>query len=280
MIKTEIYRLDSHGEIYAYLPLNLNRAKKYPLVMALCCTGGNPKAEVKTNGWDKIVSQENIIVISPTYNNYATYSETSYIKTVILDAIKRYPVDTGKIYSTGFSNGGALSVAMVSTYPSLLAGIAAMGWMIGMNDKSPKYKIPFLLIQGTNEYTTRTSSGSMAIMDDEKNALKDLFYYNNMKEKNVIPNYSRVPYWGYVPDEKESIYPVYLDYGIYGGPATKRNGVEWQINKFYAQGYKRPFAELILVDGATHIPHDYNAHLAWNFFKGFRRLNNGALVED
>ena len=101
-----------------------------------------------------------------------------------------------------------------------------------------------------------------------------------MKEKNVIPNYNRVPYWGYTPDEKESIYPVYLDYGIYGGTPTKRSGVEWQINKFYAQGYKRPFAELILVDGSNHIPHDYNAYLAWNFLKGFRRLSNGTLVED
>lgn len=126
-IKTESYILDSHGPIYSYFPINLNRTIKYPLVIALCCTTGNPKAEVKTNGWDKIVSKVNIFVISPTYNNYATYSETSYIKKVIDDAIKRYPIDIERIYSTGFSNGGALSVAMVSTYPKLLAGISAMG---------------------------------------------------------------------------------------------------------------------------------------------------------
>ena len=170
MYKTEIYKIDSHGEIYSYFPSNLNENLKYPLVIALCCTTGNPKAEVKTNGWDKLICKENIIVVAPTYNNYATYSETSYIKSVIHDAIKRYPIDTGKIYSTGFSNGGALSVAMLSTYPTLLAGISAMGWMIDMNDKTPKNKIPFLLIQGINEYTTKTSSGSMTIMDDEKTA--------------------------------------------------------------------------------------------------------------
>ena len=279
-IKTEQYKLDSHGPIYSYLPKNLNRTLKYPLVMALCCTTGNPKAEVKTNGWDKIVLQENIIVISPTYNNYATYSETSYIKLVIDDAIKRYPIDTERIYSTGFSNGGALSVAMVSTYPKLLAGISAMGWMVGMNDKSSKAKIPFLVIQGTNEYTQITSSGSKSIMDDEIYAIKDLFTYNNMKEKNIKPNYDLVPFWGYMPDEKISIYPVYNDYDIYGTSSKKRSGVEWKINKYYAEGYKRPFAELILVEGSNHIPHDYNAFLAWNFFKGFRRLGNGLLIEN
>ena len=278
-IKTEVYKLDIHGDIFSFLPLNLEKTKKYPLVMALCCTTGNPQAEVKTNGWDKIVLQENIIVISPTYNNYATYSEVSYIKSVIHDAIKRYPIDTERIYSTGFSNGGALSVAMVSTYPNLLAGISAMGWMIGMRDKSSANKIPFLLIQGTNEYTQKTTSGSMSIMNDEKIALKDLFTFNNMKEKDVTPDYDKIPYWGYKPDKKESIYPEYLDYEIYGQSSVKKSGVEWQINSYYVPEYKKPLAKLILVDGASHIPHDCNAFLAWNFFKGFKRLNNGTLVE-
>ena len=267
LIKKEVYKLDSHGPIYSYIPMNLNRQIKYPLVVALCCTTGNPQAEVKTNGWDKIVLKENIIVISPTYNNYATYSETSYIKFVIDDAIKRYPIDIEKIYSTGFSNGGALSVAMVSTYPTLLAGISAMGWMIGMNNKTAKAKIPFLLIQGTNEYTQKTSSGSMAIMDDEIKAIKDLFIYNNMKEKNIKPNYDKIPFWGYMPDEQEDIYPEYNDYDIYGNSCIKRNNVKWQINKYYTKEYKRPLAELILIENAKHIPHDFNAVLSWNFLR-------------
>lgn len=276
-IKT--YKLDSHGIIYSYLPVNIDNTKKYPLVMAMCCTTGNPQAEVKTNGWDKIVEEEDIIVISPTYNNYVTYSETNYIKLVIDDAIHRYPIDIERIYSTGFSNGGALSVAMVSTYPKLLAGISAMGWMIGMNHRSSKAKIPFMLIQGTNEYTQKISSNN-AIMDDEITALKDLFTYNDMKEKDIEPDYYSVPYWGYKPDEKESVYPEYTDYDLYGHSAKKRSGVEWQINRFYMDGYKNPFAELILVEGSNHIPHDCNARFAWDFFKKFKRTIDGELIED
>lgn len=85
---------------------------------------------------------------------------------------------------------------MVNTYPTLLSGISAMGWMIGMNNKYLKAKIPFLLIQGINEYTQKTSSGYMAIMDDEIRAIKGLFSYNNMKEKNIKPNYDIVPFLG------------------------------------------------------------------------------------
>ncbi|ORX75231.1 hypothetical protein BCR32DRAFT_329891 [Anaeromyces robustus] len=279
VIQVKTYKLDSHGTIYAYLPSYIIETKKYPLVMALCCTTGNPQAEVKTNGWDKIVKEEDIIVIAPTYNNYATYSETKYIKSVIDDAIKRYPIDTERIYSTGFSNGGALSVALVSTYPNLLAGISAMGWSIGMNNKSPNSKIPFLLIQGTNEYTQITSSGDKAIMDDEIITLKDIFYYNNMKEKDVIPDYHQYPYWGYKPHEKELIYPEYTDYDLYGNSSNKKSGIEWTLNLFFTDNYKKPLVELILVENSNHIPHDCNARLAWNFFGGFKRTETGQLKE-
>ena len=91
-----------------------------------------------------------------------------------------------------------------------------MGWMVGMNNKSSKYKIPFLVFQGSNEYTQIPSSGSKAIMNDEIYAIKDLFSYNNMKEKNIKPNYDLIPFWGYIPNEKESIYPIYNDYDNYG----------------------------------------------------------------
>ncbi|WP_373842629.1 hypothetical protein [Limosilactobacillus sp.] len=42
---------------------------------------------------------------------------------------KRYSIDQQQIHSVGFSNGGASSVALASTYPHLLVGMAAMGWM-------------------------------------------------------------------------------------------------------------------------------------------------------
>ncbi|ORX42695.1 hypothetical protein BCR36DRAFT_587055 [Piromyces finnis] len=279
-IKT--YSLDYHGTIYSYLPPSFNTTnKKYPLVMALCCTTGNPQGEVISNGWDRIVEEEDIIVVSPTYNNYATYSETKYIKSVIDDAIQRYPIDTERIYSTGFSNGGALSVAMVSTYPTLLAGISAMGWMISMNKNNHfDDKIPFLLIQGTKEYTQKTESGDMAIMDDEIAALDDLFTYNNMKEKDIKPDYKRVPFWGYEPDKKEIKYIDHKDYEWDGKFIKNKTNVKWEINYFYADNFKRPFAELILVNESKHTPHDCNARFAWNFFSGFKRTKEGKLIEE
>lgn len=83
-----------------------------------------------TNGWQELASKEDIIVVAPEYDDYVTYSEVPYFVKVIEAAEKRYNIDQNRIYSVGFSNGGASSMALASTYPHLLAGIVGMGWLI------------------------------------------------------------------------------------------------------------------------------------------------------
>lgn len=277
MLKHETYQLDHHGLIHVYIPETvINNSNFAPLVLDLNCTTGNPEAEVKTNGWDQVADEEGFILIAPNYNDYATYSECSYMKWVIEDAITRYPVDASRIYAVGFSNGGALAGALASTYPSLLAGIGAMGWMIGLNHPQ-KLTIPFILIQGTNEYT-QTINGYPSIMDDEREALRDLMATNHLS--TARPNYRQTPYWGYQPDGQRTFYPRYHDYDPYGNNQHLQTDKQWQINEYYREDYDNPFAELVLVEDAPHIPHDCNARTVWDFLCHFRRMADGQIKED
>ena len=253
----DTYVLDQHGTVYAYLPQILKDGESYPLVIALNCTTGDPQGEVTGNGWDTIAAEENIIVVAPTYNDYATWSETGYIKTVIDDAIERYPINTRRIYATGFSNGGALSGALASVYPDLLAGISAMGWMIPVRDRSAtELKIPFLLIQGTQEFTQPTFSGAMAVMEDEKEALRDFFARNDLFHAEQAPDYDATPYWGYPADRVMKEHPVYRDMF---SSCVHKGDVEWTISQYFHPDYRYPLAELILVENAGHVQHSCNA---------------------
>ena len=273
----DTYVLDQHGTVYAYLPQILKDGESYPLVIALNCTTGDPQGEVTGNGWDTIAAEENIIVVAPTYNDYATWSETGYIKTVIDDAIERYPINTRRIYATGFSNGGALSGALVSTYPDLLAGISAMGWMIPVRDRSAtELKIPFLLIQGTQEFTQPTFSGAMAVMEDEKEALRDFFARNDLFHAEQAPDYDATPYWGYPADRVVKEHPVYRDMF---SSCVHKGDVEWTISQYFHPDYRYPLAELILVENTGHVQHSCNARYAWDFFKHFARTEDGRIIE-
>lgn len=276
MINKEVYRLDQHGPIFAYLPSAApSQEEKLPLVLDLNCTTGNPEAEVHTNGWDQLVDSGQLIVVAPTYDDYVTYGETAYVKEVIDDAINRFPVDQQRVYSVGFSNGGALSGALASTYPKLLAGIAAMGWMIGLNN-TDHLQIPFLLIQGTKEYTHRFGLHP-SVMSDEQVALRDLMKANGLSDQR--PDYAKTPYFGYQSDKTFVKTPKYHDYDPYGNHQQLRTDKEWQFNQYFKDGFKHPFAELVLVQDAPHIPHDYNATVAWDFLSHFRRSRDGKIEE-
>lgn len=278
MLKREQYYLRGNEPIYAYLPAEMDSLNRsLTMILDLNCTTGNPQAEVKTNGWDQLVDQEKLIVIAPTYNDYATYSECNYLKKVIDDAVSRYPIDVSRIYSVGFSNGGATSVALASSFPHLFAGIAAMGWMVSPQ-QTRDLTIPFMVIQGTREYTSRNFKGQMMIMRDEREALADLMASDDISTDT--PDYGRSPYWGYPSDYQETITPDYNDYDPYGHSKHHQTTKKWQINRYFKDGFHYPFAELVLVEDAPHIPHDYNARLAWDFLKSFKRNSSGHIIEN
>lgn len=250
------------GYIYASDSV-LNSDQNHPLILVMTYTTGNAKAVIRGCGWDTLAENEDVILISPEYDNYATYSETERLKRDIDYAIQNYKVDTSRIYTTGFSNGGAASVAMVSCYPDAFAAMSAMGWMVDMQGQNSSYDIPFQVIQGTNEYT-QTINGMPAIMDDERNAIHSLFLYNEMISTNTVEDYGDVPYWGYQPDD------TYQE--------TETNGDSLTFNNYFKQGYTSPYAQLVLVDGAQHEMHPWEAETAWNFMKNFRRTEKG--IED
>lgn len=251
---------------YLYIPQSvLDRPEeKVPMVLMMMCTGGEARQNAEACGWVDKALEEGIIVLAPVYNNYATYSELAGIISAVEYVSENYPVDTSRIYATGFSNGGAAAVAMASEYPQMFAAISSYGWMVDMRNLNPDYDMPFQVIQGTEEYTYSTDSGAMAIMEDEQRAIRSLFLFNEMIEENVHPDYESTPYWGYPPADSHTIVP---------------DGREWEVNNYYKDGYASPFAQLVLIDGAGHQPNRSEADVSWDFFKVFSRSENGDMIE-
>ncbi len=254
---------------YVYVPDTvLNEPNiKVPMVLMMCATGSEARHDAEATGWVEKALEENLIVLAPNYNNYATYSQVDAIISAVDYIIKNYPVDTTRVYSTGFSNGGATSVALVSKYPQYFAAISALGWMVDLNyskDVYAAYDIPFQVIQGTEEYTQQTTSGAMSIMDDEQHAIRSLFLFNEMIKETDAADYDTTPYWGYPPADSHTITP---------------DGRKWTVNNYFKAGYTVPFAQLVLIDGASHRPNKKEADVTWDFFKNFFRSKDGIVIE-
>jgi acetyl esterase/lipase len=262
---TTTFVISKAHRVYVYAKkANLQGAKKLPLVIFMHGTGGDPQTEAIKAGWVAKAKHSKMIVISPSYNDYATYDNVPYITRVIRYAQKHYPVDAHRIYSVGFSNGGATSIALASSHPKLLAGIAAYGWANDLRRTGHSYLIPFQFISGTREATEYTASGKPMVRVDIRTAIKTLFRYNKMPQASIKPNYGQTPYWGYKPD----------------ATSTKRvNGTNWQINNYQKRGYSKPFAQFIMISEAEHTQHRAEADYTWQFLKHFSRNKAGHLFE-
>mgnify|MGYP004712463753 CR=1 FL=1 len=263
----EQFEMENGKTVYLYVPqaVKENPKERVPMVLFMCGTTCDPVENCVDSGWIWLAEKENFIVISPDYNNYATYSETDFLISVVEYMIQNYPVDTERIYSTGFSNGGAASVALTRDYPEYFAAISAMGWMVDLDNKNNVYDLydmPFQVVQGDGEFTEKTPSGAMMVMDDERDSVRSLFLYNEMIDDALVPDYDAVPYWGYMPDESETV---------------TWDGREWQFNNYYKEGYSVPFAQLVIVEDSEHRPRKEEAEMAWNFFKNFKRNQDGEI---
>lgn len=255
---------ESGRTVYVYAQKkNLHSKRKIPLILYLNSTGGDPRKEPISTGWAKLAKEKNFIVVSPEYDNAATYSEVPFFMKIVKAAKKRYNIDNRRIYVLGFSNGGASAVVLTSTHPKTFAGIAAYGWMVDL-ERNQGYQMPFQVIAGSHEATEYDSNNNPMVRIDERHAIRDLLIMDKMITSNTQPNYKKVPYWGYQPDQRFS-----------------RNvaGTKWTINNYMKKGYRYPFAQFILIAGAKHVPHRSEASYSWNFLRHFYRNSQGMIIE-
>ena len=118
------------GVWYEWIPneaLDENNTKKYSLVMCYHGSGDHPVFEAECNGWVELAAKERIIVVSPEWQSNVAYNADADVNKRFIDYLcKKYPIDTSKIYATGFSAGSGQTLSVASKYPEIFAGIAPL----------------------------------------------------------------------------------------------------------------------------------------------------------
>lgn len=264
-MKEIYYRTEDRQDGWIYVPSAAETsAGPFPLVVITAGSTGDARKNAAGCGWVRTAEQEDIILVAPNYDTYAVYSILNDILSSVRYAQSHFPVDETRRYAAGFSNGGGVSVALASEFPELFAGIAAYGWFEEMHHRKAGVSMPFLILQGTEEFIEITPSGAPAVTDDEQTGLRDLLLFDGLLDESTAADYGRFPYWGYGPHESET--------------RTDDSGT-WHIGRFYKEGFRAPFAELILLDGGTHRPRRDDARFTWPFFRRFSRGRDGILRE-
>lgn len=174
---TKMIVVDGTIRRYAmYLPKDINNLS-VPLVFVLHGGSGNIENMTGENGykapfkiWMNIADEEKIIIIypeglngssgKPTWNdcraNCIVNSDADDIRfiTTLIDEIKiNYNIAPTRVYATGFSNGGLLSLRLAVKLSDKIAAVAAISAAMPDTSKcgQPTNPVSILFMNGTND---------------------------------------------------------------------------------------------------------------------------------
>lgn len=159
-------------EYALFVPSNYDKAKKWPLVVALHGLRSNAQQIIRYKGFTDLAEKHGYILVAPMgYNDRGWYGARPLVKGKdddpkniselsekdvmnVLDIVKKdYAVDADRIYLLGHSMGGGGSWHLGIKYPEIWAGIApiALATVRPATDLEKMKHIPVILVQGDED---------------------------------------------------------------------------------------------------------------------------------
>jgi polyhydroxybutyrate depolymerase len=77
--------------------------------------------------------------------------DVAFILALLDDLMRAYPVDTGRVYVTGMSNGAVMAYRLASELSDRIAAIAPVAGAVGTENNQPKRPVSVLHFHGTKD---------------------------------------------------------------------------------------------------------------------------------
>jgi poly(3-hydroxybutyrate) depolymerase len=241
---------------------------KVPLVIALHGLSGDPVDIAETPGWVQKAAEKGFVVVSPAYTppNGNISMDAAAGENVILQVLeyakKTYPIDTSRVYLTGYSMGGMSTAWFGLKHTDKFAAVAVMG-AVGYTDPNLVAQIdsikndvdlPFLILNGAlDSLNVQMVGGHPAVVGFNGPAGMDLLKTIN-ELPVVVPDYAMYPYWGFKTDS--TVVRVSKD-------------LHFDVSSMSKGG--KLIAQFVLFREGAHTHEDFYATLAWDFFSQFAR---------
>lgn len=153
-------------EYIVYVPQVYDGQSEVPLVINLHGYGSSMTEQIVYGDFRKIADTANFILVVPNglkdasniqhWNYYLSNGEDDlgFLSALIDELTNNYAINSQRVYSTGMSNGGFMSIHLgCELAPKITAVASVTGTMIinQTNNCNPTKPMPTLLIHGTND---------------------------------------------------------------------------------------------------------------------------------
>ncbi|MBI1770554.1 MAG: esterase [Bacteroidetes bacterium] len=173
LIATQVFAQDFYKKIniegeqreyIVHLPINLNSQKKHALLLVFHGGGGTAKNSLSFFGFNQVADTAAFIVVYPNgikkgWNDGRlirkhNHNDIGFIRQLIDQLGKDYPVDEKRVFATGISNGGFFSFALGFHLADKIRAIAPVCATIPediLKSSTPAKPVSLLLINGTQD---------------------------------------------------------------------------------------------------------------------------------
>jgi polyhydroxybutyrate depolymerase len=158
----------------AHVPATLGAS--VPLVLSFHGHGSDGMQQARLTDFDALSDRDGFIVVYPDgihrgWNDGRPQSagadDIAFVRALIADFSRRYPIDRTRIYATGFSNGGTFTEYLGCVMTSTFAGLAPVSGSMPAADVGschPARPIPVLTIAGTGDPIMPYTGGEIRLL--------------------------------------------------------------------------------------------------------------------
>lgn len=185
-------RHDGRARTYlVHLPPDFDRAKSRPVVLVFHGGGGHGGQMAQMTGFSAKADREGFIAVYPNgtgrwQNRFLTWNagnccayayenrvdDVGFVRALIAQLKKDFPVDPRRVYVTGISNGGMMSYRLACELSDL---VAAAGPVAGAQNIEcrPSRPVSLVVLHGTADLHVRYGGGPPLRMADARNPRVD-----------------------------------------------------------------------------------------------------------
>jgi len=296
----EIYldddRLDGKPHTwFTHVPSGIKKdqTEKVPLLVFFHGGSDNPAEAAEMSKFHELGEKEGFITVYPWGGNKTQWNcnmdesepdDVGFAVALIKHMIANYPVDEGRVYLSGFSNGAAHAQAVAMVHPELIAGICHInsnwpGRRIGPSDINVEEMKPFSIALEKKKkfdyrmpvwYTYGSREASYPVYRGCTQQHQYDFWkrYNNIEIAPTPERDNPHPCGCGVPGHKYTLLK----------PSKRHPHHEYDVHSFYSMD-KEPLNlyNYVLMRDKGHEVAEMDPALGWAYVKKFRRLPDGGL---
>jgi polyhydroxybutyrate depolymerase len=170
------YEIDVNGTTRNYLlyvPDSLAKDRRVPLLLVFHGGGGHAYSMPRFTGFDDLAESRGFLVAYPdSFNTHWNDSralspadDAGFVRALIAEVKRSYPVDPARIYATGISNGGFFAQSLACDLSDQIAAVASVAATMPASLVPlchPDRPVSVMFIQGTADPLVHIEGGMVA----------------------------------------------------------------------------------------------------------------------